>query len=185
MLALLSGSVPTEASPVFVLIRFFIDMLLHRSGPAELPRSRFLLWLLVSLGACVEFGSLLLRVDAALSTAIVIVTTLLDLAFVWSVLHAFGLHRRFAQTMTALAGTNTIINALYVPLTLASKGAAAESGVLFWSAVQILFVLWAIDVAGFVIARALDRPYAFGVVIMLGYALLQLSLVSSMIPVFA
>ena len=171
---------------MFVLIRFFIDMLLHRRGPAELPSSRFLLWFLVALGACVEFGSLLLRVDVALSSAIVIVTTLLDVAFVWSVLHAFGLHRRFAQTMTAMAGTNTVINALYVPITLASKhSAATESGALFWASLQIVFVLWAIDVAGFVLARALDRPYAFGVVIMLGYALLQLSLVSSMIPVFA
>lgn len=171
---------------MLVLIRFFVDMLLHRRGPGELPSSRFLLWSLVLLGACVELGSLLLRVNVALSSAIVVVTTLLDLAFVWSVLHAFGLHRRFVQTMTAMAGTNTIINVLYVPITLASKqGATTQSVALFLSVVQILFVLWAIDVAGFVLARALERPYAFGVVIMLGYALLQLSLVSSMIPVFA
>jgi hypothetical protein len=45
--------------------------------------------------------------------------------------------------------------------------------------------LWVVDVAGFILARALERPYALGAAIMLGYVLLRANFVRSLIPVIA
>lgn len=169
---------------MLVLTRFFFDVLLHRRSPDELPASRFLLWGLVLLAAAVDYATLLLRQSNALSFTIAGVTTVLDVAFVWCILHAFGLDRRFAQTMSALAGTSTILSVLLVPLVLWSNRVdAAALEAVFPYSLFLLHSIWAIDVAAFVIARALERPYALGVAIMLGYALLQLSLVASLIPV--
>lgn len=171
---------------MLVLIRYFVDVLFHRRGPEELPSSRFLLGvtLLVAFGA--DFGTLLIDFDAVRAFVLAAVTTVLDLAFVWCVLHAFSLDRRFRQTMTALLGTSVIIDLFLVPVSFWSKtyDPAQSEAVLPWT-VLLLFAIWAIDVAGFVLARALERPYALGVAIMLGYALLQASLVGSIIPVMA
>jgi hypothetical protein len=41
--------------------------------------------------------------------------------------------------------------------------AAVQTGAL------ALLLMWSIDIAGFVVARAIDKPYIVGVLIMVGY----------------
>lgn len=169
---------------MLVLIRFFFGVLLHRRSPDELPESRLLLWSLVLLSAFVNYALLLVRQSSALSFAIVGATTVLDVAFVWCLLHAFGLDRRFVQTMSTLAGTSVLLLVFLAPVVLWGNSVDPNQlDAVAPTALQLLHAVWAIDVAGFVVARGIGRPYAFGVVIMLGYALLQTSLVASLIPV--
>jgi hypothetical protein len=99
--------------------------------------------------------------------------------FVWAVLRLFDRERRFKQTATALLGADTLLNLLSLPLVLwnqSLEGATAPA-LLF-----LLLAIWSIDIAGFVLSRTLERPYALGVAIMLGYVLLSISLRMSFFP---
>lgn len=171
---------------MLVLIRFFFDLLLHRRTPEELPASQFLFWGLILVSALIDFGSMLVDIRALPSAVVTGVASALDFAFVWCVLHAFGLDRRFSQTLTALLGTSIIFDVLLTPLTYLYRSLDADQpeAVLVW-VVLLACALWVVDVAGFILARALDRPYALGAAIMLGYALLRANLVRSLIPVIA
>jgi hypothetical protein len=171
---------------VFVLIRFFFDLLLHRRTPDELPASRFLFWGLIVCSALIDFSSMLVDLRPVASAVVTVVASALDLAFVWCVLHAFGRDRRFSQTLTALLGTSIVFDVLLTPLTFLYRSLDAEQpeAVLVWI-ILLACALWVVDVAGFILARALERPYALGAAIMLGYVLLRANFVRSLIPVIA
>jgi hypothetical protein len=114
-----------------------------------------------------------------LAVPVLLTDTALDLVFVWAVLRLFDRERRFKQTATALLGADTLLNLLSLPLVLwnqSLEGATAPA-LLF-----LLLAIWSIDIAGFVLSRTLERPYALGVAIMLGYVLLSISLRMSFFP---
>jgi hypothetical protein len=169
---------------VWPLIQVFVEITLHRRGPEHLPSSRFFFMLMLAVSVGVDFLVLLVDDAAARGVLVTLLTTALDLAFVWAVLRTFARERRFKQTMSAMLGVNAILTLLIVPLALWSQGLEVPEGEIAtpWL-LLLLLAIWSIDVAGFVLARALDRPYALGVAIMLGYVLLSVSLQQSLLPV--
>jgi hypothetical protein len=77
-----------------------------------------------------------------------------------------------------------MLSILIVPLALWSQALdVAEGEIALPWLFLLLLAIWSIDIAGFVLARALDRPYALGVAIMLGYVLLTVSLQQALLPV--
>ncbi len=165
------------------LIQVFIEITLHRRGPEQLPSSQFFFMLVLAVSVAVD--SFVLLVDHAPVGRVLLTffITALDIAFVWSVLRTFALERRFKQTMAALLGTNALLSLLIVPLALWSQSLDVADGdiALPW-VLLLMLAIWQIDIAGFVLGRALNRPYALGVAIMLGYVLLSTSLQQSMLP---
>jgi len=89
----------------------FIDICRLRSTPQDLPGSNFLL--LVALAG-------MLSVNAAAAVICDKKAMLLEFAvliiFTAGVLTLAGRQNRFVQTLTALAGTDAIINFLYLPI---------------------------------------------------------------------
>jgi hypothetical protein len=177
------GSRDCRNIPVLRLILAFVDIALHRRGPDQLPSSRFFFLIVLAVSVGVEL--LALQVAAVVDRAVImtLMDTVIDIAFVWAVLKTFDRTRRFNQTMSALLGVDTLMNVMSVLLVLwnqaldAVEGATTIPALLF-----IVLAVWSIDVAGFVLSRALDRPYALGVAIMLGYVLLSISLRMSLFP---
>jgi hypothetical protein len=169
---------------VWRLILVFVEITLHRRGPEQLPSSQFFFLLVLGVSTCVDL--LVLQVDevAARSVVVSLLTTVLDIAFVWAVLRTFDRERRFRQTMSAMLGVTAILSILIVPLALWSQAIDVPEGevALPWLFL-LLLAIWQIDIWGFVLARALDRPYALGVAIMLGYVLLSVSLTQSLLAV--
>jgi hypothetical protein len=170
---------------VLRLIFAFVDIMLHRRGPEDLPSSSFLVWLLLAASIGVELAVLIANDGGGRAAAVSVLVALLDVWFVWALLRTFKRDKRFRQTMSALLGTETILNlagAPLVPLLNASASASAEPQLTLPLLLTALLGVWSIDIAAFVFARALERPYALCVAIMLGYVLLIVSLQTSLLP---
>jgi CDP-diglyceride synthetase len=169
---------------VWRLILVFVEITLHRRGPEHLPSSQFFFLLVLGVSTCVDLLVLQVEEVAARSVVVSLLTTVLDIAFVWAVLRTFDRERRFRQTMSAMLGVTALLSLLIVPLALWSQALDVPEGevALPWLFLLVL-AIWQIDIWGFVLARALGRPYALGVAIMLGYVLLTVSLQQSMLPV--
>ena len=160
------------------LIFAFVDVMLHRRGPEDLPSSPFLLWTLFSVSLGVELA-VVLPYDGARAGAVSALVSLLDLWFVWAVLRMFSRERRFRQTMTALLAAGTILNLLAAPLvpflpepSVAAATAAADTQMTLPRFLAALIEIWSIDIAAFVFARALERPYLLCVAVVLSYVFL-------------
>jgi hypothetical protein len=165
------------------LIRVIVGIALHRRGPDELPASPF--FLLLMLGASLTVELITLRIGSVVDSgvAVALLDTAIDLVFIWVVLAAFNRARRFRQTMSALLGTDIIMNGLAALLSLWNQSlSAAENEALVPALLFLVLAVWRIDVAGFVLARALDRPYVLGVAIILAYVLLSISVRATLFP---
>jgi hypothetical protein len=102
---------------------------------------------------------------------------------VWSLLRAFALERRLKQTLTALFGIDALMTALSLPILLSARSleeSGSDPGLpqLIYIAVSI----WNIDVWGFVVGRAIGRPYFLGLAFVVGWVLLITALHSAMFP---
>jgi len=179
-------------SLVLRLALAFVDIALHRRGPDGLPASGLLLAIVVAgylaaayiaLGIAppppgesdaaaraLEFAPLMIPIESAVYAA-----------FVWTVLKSFGRDRRFVQTASALFGTDALFTLMSLPLLAwvaaldAANAAATVPTLLYW-----VLLFWSIDVSGFVLARAIERPYALAVMIVIGYVLLNVSVRASL-----
>ena len=167
------------------LVLAFVDIMLHRRGPEDLPSSQFLVWLLLAVAVGVELAIVLANDGTVRAAAVAMLIQFLDVWFVWALLRTFNRQRRFRQTMCALLGTETILNlagAPLVPLLTASAAASPEPQITLPLLLTALLGVWSIDIAAFVFARALERPYVLCVAIMLGYVLLIVSLQTTLLP---
>jgi hypothetical protein len=168
---------------VLRLIFAFVDIMLHRRGPDSLPSSGFLLWLLFGCVLATAFAVRMIEGITPLGVAVTLLLAGLELWFVWAVLRAFGKEPRFWQTMTAVLGTDLIINVLAAPLVPFSEPpTSTEQQLSFaWMALAAL-ELWSIDIMAFVLSRALERPYLLTLAIVIAYVFLMASLQLSLIP---
>lgn len=159
------------------LIFAFVDVMLHRRGPEDLPSSQFLVWALLAVSVAVELGLLAANGGGGRGAVVTVLVAFLDLWFVWALLRAFGHERRFKQTMTALLGAETILNLLGAPLVpLVVEAATPELQFTLPVILTALLGVWSIDIGAFVFARALERPYALCVAIMIAYVLMIVTL---------
>lgn len=167
------------------LIFAFVDVMLHRRGPEDLPSSRFLLWSLFAVAIGVNLAILLAGGGGALEVAVSVLISLLDLWFVWALLRTFSREGRFRQTMSAMLGTGIILRLIGAPLVpllpepvaaSVSAAGAVSSSVTLPELVLLLLSIWSVDIGAFVFTRAIERPYLLCVAVVLGYAMLILAL---------
>jgi len=166
------------------LILVFVDIALHRRGPEDLPSSQFLF--LIILGSYFFVGLFVLQIRESFSQALGLVffDGTLYLFFVWALLGMRGYLSRFVQTATALLGTEILLNLIVAPLLLWIEiiGDAASPPILP-ALLFSLIIFWGIDIAGFVLSRALQLTYFVGVLVMIGYFFASFSLRSLLFSV--
>jgi hypothetical protein len=165
---------------VLRLILAFVDIMLHRRGPEDLPSSRFLLWAALALSVVADFLILWLAERSGRWLAVAALVLGLNFWFVWALLRTFNKQSRFRQTMTALLGANVVLTVLQAPivsLLMAAPPQDAENPVMTLPRfIGALLLVWAVDVSAFVFSRALERPYLLCLAIVIAYALLIESL---------
>jgi hypothetical protein len=161
----------------------FVDIAFHRRGPEDLPASTFLLVLVVAVYVFVASLALHLAPPVERAALLLALDTTVYCGFIWGVLKSFNRERRFRQTAVALFGADTLINLLSVPLLLWGGGLEAADATPPAAAIAVLLLLcWQIDIAGYVLSRAIERPYVVGVSIMIAYVLLSFSVRASLSP---
>ena len=163
------------------MIPVILGITVHRRGPDELPSSPFLVLLLLAASECTQLVTL--RIAAAPDDAILVtlLSVALDFLFVWSVLVVFERRQRFWQTMSAFLGAAVVLNVISALLVAWNQSLHTPADVTTPEVLLQLLQVWSVDIGGFLLSRAIDRHYALGVVIMLGYVLLSTSLLSTLL----
>jgi hypothetical protein len=161
----------------------FVDISLHRRGPDVLPASQFLLGLVLVAYFVVGLATLSTESSPVVGFALLIVDRLLYLGTVWIVLEAVGKPRRFTQTAIALVGADIFFNLVSVPLLLWDQHVQAPpEHVTPPQLLIVLLILWSIDVGGFILSRAMAKPYIVGLSVVIVYAFLTFALRDAIFP---
>ena len=163
------------------LIRAWFDICLLRRAPQELPASSYLLGLslccygLVSVlvsSQSYPFGQALLLAAVDLGMLVL---------FVWSLLYLQRKTARINQTLSALAGTGSLMGIIALPLLLAiGPGTVAEPVPAPLLSLWLLLLLWNLFVMAHIIRHALSSSFAIGFGISLLYALLNMQVITTL-----
>ena len=164
------------------MIRVILGITIHRRGPDELPASPFLVLLLLGVSECALLVTLRIAAYPDGAIFLVLLSVAVDFLFVWAVLAMFERRERYWQTMSAFLGAGIVLNVISALLVAWSQSLQAPPTVTTPPDVLLQLVrVWSVDIGGFLLARAIGRHYALGVVIMLGYVLLSTSLLSTVL----
>ncbi len=165
------------------LARAIFDIALLRRGPDDLPASPFLLRL--ALLVYVALGA----VGAAFYTGGLgetLAQTGLDLVLVFGF---FGLllaiHRRlprFAQTMTAVLGTGSLLYLLRLPLDVWLSALPEGAPATLPALLMLLLAVWSIIITGHILNRALEIPFLGGIVLGVAFFVINVAAFATLFP---
>lgn len=158
------------------LFDLFLDICLFRKGPQDLPASPTLLGLCLTTYGLSGLLSLLgsMRPSTAVFQAAADIVVLAG--FAYGILALMNYRARFVQTLTALAGTYTLLNLIALPLIFWLE--QATTGTANAPALPSLLLLglmgWSIAVMAHVLQHALSTSRGMGVLYALGYLVISL-----------
>jgi hypothetical protein len=155
-------------------LRIFVDIVLWRRGPQDLPASTLLLGVAVAAYVAVSAVQLaLLGESAATWLLFMVVDPLLLGAWVWLVLRLFGKPERFLQAASAVFGAGAVLGlALYLPLQLIATAFGQEPSSGLAQTFALLLVVTFALVTGRIIKLATDSNLFTGIAVSLTYFLL-------------
>jgi len=165
------------------LVRLFVAICLLRAGPQDLPASRILLGL--ALGMYLLFTWLLAIPAYGQSRGVLValMDTALLIAFIQALLYLLSRAARILQTLTAMAGSGSLLGLLALPLVFWGQPSQADgqvSGLLLYA--WLLLLVWNLLVAGNILRHALSTSFAIGAGVALLYALFSMQLVAVLFP---
>ncbi len=163
---------------MLLLIRAWFDICLLRRGPQDLPASGFLLG--VSL-CCYGLVSVLVS-SQSYTFSMALLLTVVDLGllvvFAWSLLYLQRKAERLNQTLSALAGTGSLMGLIALPLLLTiGPDATSEPVPASLLSLWLLLLLWNLFIMAHIIRHALSSSFAIGFGISLLYALLNMQVI--------
>jgi len=168
---------------VWLLISVFFDVVLHRRGPEALPASQA--WL---RGALVAYGLVLLATLSVVPTTqarliAIVVHPIVDIAALYLLLELVNQREKFLQVATAAFGTAVILNVLALPILYWREALAASPEQTAGPNLLLLVLFfWSLDVLGFIVSRAIARPYIVGLAIVVVYELTSIAVVEAISP---
>lgn len=161
----------------------FVEIALHRRGPEDLPASQFLLGLVLVAYLLVSALTLIVISATRTDVLLVLLELVADLGVVFLLLQFFRKPARFLQTATALVGTGAVLNLILAPLLHWDEMLAAPPTELTTPRFLILLLfVWSLDIGGFIVSRALGKPYIVGVSIVIVYELASMNLREALFP---
>ncbi len=161
-------------------LRIFVDIVLWRRGPQDLPASWLLLALTMAAYVAVSVVQLALF-DESLANWFfyVVLDPLLLLGWAWLILRILGRGARLPQTASALFGANAVIGFfVYLPLQVLGNviGVGQASGLA--QAVAWLQVIIFALVTGRILKLATDTNLFTGIMLAITYVVIVISLLS-------
>ncbi len=155
-----------------LIFKTFLDVILLRKGPEDLPNSL----LLLALAVVMVIGSQLLlyvivETDYSGDLFLEFATELVKVGAYVAVLFVSGFVSRVPQTMTAIIGCTAIMVLLFVAIFLLSRPFIGYelAGAIAWFVTP-----WLILVEGHIIARAIQQHWFTGIAIAVVVFILQL-----------
>ncbi|CAG0940811.1 hypothetical protein GPROT2_01094 [Gammaproteobacteria bacterium] len=160
---------------MLALLEAFLQIVLRRRGPEDLPDSRFLLGLTLAAYVLAQLpvAGIIFGPTATAAAAIAVDCALLSGVF-WALLRFTGHAPRYRQTLTALAGTGALLALAQAPLVYLTKLAGAAGQTAAGPSLGLLaLLLWSIIVQAHIAARALSGGYGVGLAVALVYFILS------------
>jgi len=167
------------------LVYLFWSIALRRRGPEDLPASAFLFG--VTLLAYI-FAQLPIVLPGYGLSARLLGILMLDLVaailFVWVVLILAGHRQRYLQTITAWLGVGILLALVAAPFSLWWQNVSDAESMSSILPLLVLFsvVVWSIAANAHILAQAISRPFAIGLLIALGYFFLSYRLMGLLPP---
>lgn len=163
------GPTPRPANPpptVLTLLKAFWDICLLRMGPEDLPASTFLLGLALAAHALSVVVISLAVYPFGTAVAAGVTGTALLAGLTLAALQIHGLTGRYVQTLTALAGTGTVLSLVAIVPNWWFY-LARDAGQAWALPVMLLFLIlvWSVIVTAHILRRALATPFFVGLVI--------------------
>ncbi len=165
------------------LIRTWFDICLLRTGPQDLPASGFLLGLSLACYVLVSF------LVASPSSGFIVAVQLAALdvgmlaVFVASLLYLQSKTGRIGQTLSAMAGSGSLMGLFALPLVLLvdpDLPADQVSALLAGSWLSLL--IWNLFVMAHIMRHALSTSFAIGLGAAVLYALVSMQIVATLFP---
>lgn len=169
---------------MLTFLKPFVDIVLWRKGPQDLPASAMLLLLTLAAYVAVSALQLLAAGESGRHVLLyLVVDPLLLLGLIWVVLAMFRRRERFAQTASAVLGAATLLSLLLaLPLQLVAGGrAAAEPGPLAALFALLLLVVFVLVISR-IVRLATDGNLFAGLAVVITYVLLMESLAAALRP---
>jgi hypothetical protein len=154
-------------------LRIFIDIVLWRRGPQDLPASSLLVMLTLAAYVAVTVVQLLMLDEPAATWAFFVVgDPLLLMAWVWLVLRLFGRADRYLQTVSAVLGTGALLGlGLYLPLQFVVMALDQPPSSSTAQAFGLLLIVVFALVTGRIIKLATESNLFTGIAVALTYFL--------------
>jgi len=150
---------------LYSLIKPFVELCLLRLTPQQLPASGLLLG--ITLAAHTVMGVLLSvqQLDAVNAIAAGFLDTFLLCGLTLAALSVQRLQHRAIKTLSALAGSGTLISLAAFPVSIWLHQSHASPGSVLLALILLGLIGWSITVAGHILRHALSAPWFVGLVI--------------------
>jgi hypothetical protein len=174
------------------LIAFLWRVITFRATPDQMPKSRELLivffvlhWLTSLLISYLVAPTLQIKIEFSTIAMLNFLSLVVFLIYIHTVLVIQKLSSRFVQTMTTLLGVE-ILFALLVVLPMFLLQPSAAQGLIkpeiFLLAILYLFIMfvssiWMFIVLGYILSKALDTKISIGILLIIGYKIIEVLLV--------
>lgn len=144
-----------------------VSILAHRAGPETLPASRLLLSLVIAAHLAIYYLSMFAIYDGGSRRIVLpVLDTAVSAVLFALVLYGFRVGARLVQTLTAVFGTELLLNLVLYPVLVASRGVGGSAGApLLLIVLGVL--LWSLSVRGHILRRATGMSYYLGVTVAL------------------
>ncbi len=167
-----------------IILLTFFDICRLRLGPQDIPASRILLSLV--LFSYIVVGIVLSSVKLDLFDAILfsLVESISSIMIIGSLLYIAKKIARFYQTLTALAGTDTLFGSARVPLIYwLAQLQSIDSFIASFLFVSLLaLVIWNLIVYAHILRNTLEVTFSIGVILTVVSSLLSTSILYQIFP---
>jgi hypothetical protein len=165
------------------LVRLFAAICLLRAAPQDLPASRMLLGITLGLYLLCSWLLAIPAYGQMRAVPVALLDTGLLIVFIQTLLYLLSRSARSLQTLTAMAGSGSLLGLLALPLVLWGQPAQMDEplgGLLLYA--WLLLLVWNLLVAGHILRHALSTSLGIGTGVSLLYALVSMQLFAKLFP---
>ena len=158
------------------IFKLYLDICLLRANAEDVPASRILMFLTVSIYFLLTLSVILIDNSFAKAVSTVLVGLVMMVGFAQAGLWVRSFMNRSLQTITALAGTGIVFNVISLPLIMLASSYPAEQ-LMFPRYLLLLLLFWNITVIGHILRNALSVPFWAGIGISVLYVFTYLRVI--------
>lgn len=167
---------------VITLFKIFIEIILFRKGPADVPHSTPLL-VVVSIYWC--FIALLspIVLDGGRQENFLFDLAIASVGLIiyMFIVNFFGYRERIICFLTTILGCSVIFSLILSLIEFALSSILSGDNLRL---ILLVIWLWSIPVEGHIVAQTIDRQWVFGFLITITVSILQLQFLSFLKPIF-